>query len=1080
MAAVPEGASLEVRYVEPSLDLATLAACLADAVPPPPHAPPQSARSPARDRARSLIEWQPEAGTLVVDTGAALSRLAGTRDYRTLQPGPDGGFIRDAPVPRAKTRAYVGGRIVEGSGGRLQQSLEQMVSRIDAELDRAAEAGCDPVALVHPAAGALRAIGQRLHLDADAFLNVETRVRRTSLGPVATTKRERETDVGRLMAAIEEVDGDRADHFERMASAVRELLRQAGLADRAIDTAIEHHRYQAQRPGTQLSRFFDFLEDAALVRVRLEATFLIMEAIAHAAIQRRPSEDIGLLVAYIARATGLFRALAAPDGEELRLDLSREFGAEADLALHDEVVTAGFAGCLPVWPEWVTQLFERRQGAQLGAVTAREVSYRFRVNGRTPEDGRPAFESRLGRIRRTLRETTGPVRGARRSLAELVFLSAVVPLDSAAEASAKSALAAAREVARELEHGDSSAVARTLASLEVRAAAVARISRALVGVLKDAGTIVSAGILERSWDFFVNVRRSLVDVRRIGFAVDSPLMLPANSPGAETAAFFRQVHVTAGRPLPGHLFSLRVRVRLADGALRASPEIAHASIARELPRSWVQVVMRPDEPGSTSNGASSGGAASSLADARCAAPWLVSPRVEVRHDLRWLGDPRSLDERARHLLAAHRCGFSILVYTVLYCLLRRVRRALSPPEMSAGVPAPLAAGIFRIQRAGRGGDPMGGEQGLFAAAHALELALSRDFDVQMQGLVLGAAEDTRDKRRGQFGAFFARVPAVIERRSDVDLEPCVSLIVYGGRPCNGHPEQAGLRESTLCITRIYLARAVASPLRGYRLSRDAVRYEVRDDGGEAELPAVVLEEIHRLYEREGCRHVMILCRRYGSRRIGWAASRLRVPELPRLLADAASRYPGLCLYPLVRDTFPVTRMRERSAGEDAFEILRPDEHVEAYPAEARELRHAYTPVYSLATLHVVGPASKPQSGFCTYFLLRDSGAGSIEAAEQIRANLLLPASSVRADLIAVLRGVHYLESERPVTDEQTLQPVLDPYAWLQPDAIGQVGEVLVNSSRRRAGAVVLSLSAVLARISRVLHAPPAGTQRTQR
>jgi hypothetical protein len=98
------------------------------------------------------------------------------------------------------------------------------------------------------------------------------------------------------------------------------------------------------------------------------------------------------------------------------------------------------------------------------------------------------------------------------------------------------------------------------------------------------------------------------------------------------------------------------------------------------------------------------------------------------------------------------------------------------------------------------------------------------------------------------------------------------------------------------------------------------------------------------------------------------------------------------------------------------------------------------------------------------------GAGSIEAAEQIRANLLLPTSSVRADLIALLRGVHYLESERPATEERTLQPVLDPYSWLQPETIGHAGEIVVSSSRRRAGAVVISLPAVLERVSRVLHA----------
>jgi hypothetical protein len=693
----------------------------------------------------------------------------------------------------------------------------------------------------------------------------------------------------------------------------------------------------------------------------------------------------------------------------------------------------------------------------------------------------------------------------------------VIPAAAAADASAESALADARRVVRTLEDGGAEAVAQALAELEGRAAAVAKISRALIGTLRAAGTAVTAGVAGRIWDFYVNVRQSLIDRRRIGFAVDAPLMIPADSPARETAAFFRQIRVTAGRPLPGHLFSLRVRVRLAEGALRKDPAVARASIARELPAAWVQVAWGPmaaedaaggPEGGTTDEGrwTDSSFVLRPSSRARRTGPsadrWLVAPRVEVGYRLRWLGSPRALDERQQQMLAAYRCGFAILTYAVLCCLLRRVRGAAQQAQQAhpdaawSGERAALAVSVLRLQRGGRGQDAFGGEQGVFAAAHAVEVALGRDFDVRMQGLVLDDldAEETEDKRRGLYGALFAGLPAVITRRGGAEPEPRVGLIVYGARPCNGHPEQGGLREATLCVARTYLARAVAAPFRGYRIGCDAVVSEVRDDPGAlgglgapdarddrgnrgaAELPAVVIEEIRRLYEREGCRHVMILSHRYGSRRIGWAAARMRAPEVPRLLGEVAARFPGLCLYPLVRDTFPVTRLRERLADEDAFEILRPDEHVEAYPAEARALRHDYTPVYSLATLHVAGGggsgsgAGKPQSGFCAYFLLRDSGAGSIEAAEQIRANLLLPGSPVRTDLIAVLRGVHYLESQRPATEERTLQPVLDPYEWLQPETIGHAGEIQVGTSRRRAGTVVLSLPAVLERVSRVLHA----------
>jgi hypothetical protein len=82
-------------------------------------------------------------------------------------------------------------------------------------------------------------------------------------------------------------------------------------------------------------------------------------------------------------------------------------------------------------------------------------------------------------------------------------------------------------------------------------------------------------------------------------------------------------------------------------------------------------------------------------------------------------------------------------------------------------------------------------------------------------------------------------------------------------------------------------------------------------------------------------------------------------------------------------------MRRRDAdNEDAFEILAPDEHLSG-GVMGGDLRRDYIPVYSLATLYVIGEASKPQSGVCTYFLLREQGGTSIEQAERLRANLLL-------------------------------------------------------------------------------------------
>jgi hypothetical protein len=351
----------------------------------------------------------------------------------------------------------------------------------------------------------------------------------------------------------------------------------------------------------------------------------------------------------------------------------------------------------------------------------------------------------------------------------------------------------------------------------------------------------------------------------------------------------------------------------------------------------------------------------------------------------------------------------------------------------------------------------------------------------MQGLVLEDAPPAA-KQRGVYGALFAGLPTLVERRAPRDSphhpEPSVGLVTFGSRPCTSTPDQPDEPGDNLFTVRTYRAEATSlqpadasGPSSGYRLWCDAVRTEIRDGRDEDAVPPVVAEEIHRLYGL-GCRHVLLLAHRYGGRRVGGAV-RYRLHDHANTLAALAAAHPDLYVYPLVRDAFPVTRLRRREAGrEDAFEILAPDEHLAGERLEG-ELRHDYTPVYSLATMHVVDDAKKPQSGVCTYFLLRAPAAGSIERAERTRANLLLTggaAAGLRGDLLAVLRGLHYLEAERAPSRDGYFQPVLDPYGWLSPDSRGNAGEVVVRRSRRRAGDVVLSLPAVLEHVSRALHA----------
>src|SRR5687767_9147653 len=110
-----EGARLEVRSPEPAIDLAALAACLAAAVPVPslpvaflpvsprsPAAPPPKASPGAGPSRKRLLRWDDGSGVLTIDTPAVLSRLGRSPALKTLKPGPGPGFLRHAPVPRAR------------------------------------------------------------------------------------------------------------------------------------------------------------------------------------------------------------------------------------------------------------------------------------------------------------------------------------------------------------------------------------------------------------------------------------------------------------------------------------------------------------------------------------------------------------------------------------------------------------------------------------------------------------------------------------------------------------------------------------------------------------------------------------------------------------------------------------------------------------------------------------------------------------------------------------------------------------------------------------------------------------------
>jgi hypothetical protein len=233
-------------------------------------------------------------------------------------------------------------------------------------------------------------------------------------------------------------------------------------------------------------------------------------------------------------------------------------------------------------------------------------------------------------------------------------------------------------------------------------------------------------------------------------------------------------------------------------------------------------------------------------------------------------------------------------------------------------------------------------------------------------------------------------------------------------------------------------------------------------------PQLVLEEIARL-RSEGYQHVVLLSHHFGNRHIGRAAERHSPHGTFEFLEDASKRFPDVYLYPLRRDVFPATRLHKRLASESGFEVLSFNDHQAMYDAQTQNLLRSLMPIYTFATLAVVGEAGRPQSGFCTYFFDSEQRLTSVEWAETVRQNILGIGAGkpVRESIVGLLRTLHYLESEKSAVKQQVL-PVLDPFDWASPVKTGTAGELEVMK-RRGKGGVQLSFPALLAHVTKVLH-----------
>lgn len=1023
------GSSISARTRTPSLQLHRLAELLTKSLAPEPGAQGIDALP--------LISLS--ANRLVVNPRSVLKRFFSHKDFaEAFAPGQDSGFICDMELPPIGTTARVGGRLLPGSEAQVTKAIERLHEGIAEAIRRALE----DRSVTELCFDSIQLGLERIAASADESLVLGER--EAVMVPVqfASESRraeERSRDVARVFTAIETVNG--ADCLDAFLDNVAVRLRRGQMDEDTIDAIVKNLREQRKLEGSQISRFFNFLDDEALARVRLQVSMRLMEAIAaHAS---------PLFDKYVQRVTRCYEQFGSPEGTALLLDVTSVYGQAGRVDLAEQLRKATFYNCLSVWPEWATQLFETRAKSDTGFRTIREVSYRFRVNGRSPQTGKNAFDSRLEMLRGHLDPERPLISRLPWSLAQLVFLHLAIPFEDGSDVDLKEE---AQRVALELKRDPAATIESLVDALVMRSSVMRALADELVRMMKEKSRRIVEATAKRIDRFTVSVNRDVVNWDAVVSMASSKTDILVKQEGHDqNVAWFAQLVISDATIVPGSIASYTVQTELKERSLAPVGEQREVPYERELTALHFPIRFVPYTWDKSAGSWVENGPCLGLLDGGCG--------VEVQYDLRLLrlGRPKDNEkERSEQFRSATVTAFALIVYIALWQLIRLAQARAGDRS--------LTATLVRLQPEGRDVEDEDGSAAVYTISQALEKALSREIPVKLQGLVTGdeVAANMKWRRRGAVHALLGGQPLVFPMEGSLAK---VALVNYVTRPCDTHPlySDAG---GYLFIARTYQAtrngdRAVL------RLDRMQSRYvEHKEAFG---TPHLILEELARL-GKAGFEHVLLLSHHFGNRHIGRAAERHAPHGTLEFLDAVVARYPEMHIYTLRRDVFPAMRLRNRESGESGFEVTQYGDHQTMYQDLKNIDLRSLMPIYTFATMATPDERGRPQSGFCTYFFDVEERMSDARVAARIQANILgtgPDASRILESLIATLRAVHFMESEKPAARGLWI-PVLDPFGWMTPTATREAGELTVMR-RRSKGSVLLSFPALLSHVTKILH-----------
>lgn len=942
-----------------------------------------------------------------------------------------GGFLRDLIKPAKNTTAKMGGKIFQDDFGGLARAIQKLKNGIDDQLDQF-DLNANQLLVNNPKV-ALAALGKAVGLK-DFYRPLPAK-----LVPIAFAKAghiESPNCLARVFSAVEETQAENLP--KQLAKTIADALEQRDdeFDERQREKLIAGLEQEANQTDSQVTRFLNFLEDHAQSRVRLSVSFAIMRNLARRA-RTLNDDNSNAFVDYVHRIIILFKLYGKPETEQvLCLNLSRDYGEAADFSAFDELVKQGFYDCLPVWAEWKAQIFESRQTDP--AATIREVSYRFRVNGKNPQDElKPAFESRLSRLYEAL-ERTDYSQSLAKKIMQVAFLWLVLSPKIPRNATLEQLHIEAEKLAVFLKENGRVGVLQLIEQLKDQSDVVKKLSQTLGRLAKTSPNVIADSQNDVS-DLHLVVQQSIINwaaLERWRGKVPDPL-IKKNGNQHEITEWLKHIKIAKNpSEVVDSLFSIRVHTTLHERTLMSQNDaVSTLHTQRDVPDQLLNIVWQPF-------------------DVNVDSTWLMGAGITILYNPTFFDQkdhPDYSDEDRRQYRAAAISALAVFVYTTLQVVAK---------SFTVGRKQPLSALMLRFQVQGENAHKTAGDRLIYAAAQAIEAALMQDLSLRMQGMVTNNPTDYQ--KSGTAFALSAAFPLLF---SATPTLPKIAVVIYATRPCDVNlkiPDADGF----IFRAKTYLADATTTPLIGYRLRFEKMQSQVVSNQDAFENPQLIFEEVARLH-RFGYAHIILISNHYSNRRINRSAQRHSPHTQTCFVDEIAAHFPTVNLYMLRRDVFTAIRLRSRNNNESAFHTTHLSDHHHAAILPG-ELVKQLIPVLTFATLKVVGDnTERPQSGFCTYFFDTEQTGNNIEWRERARAHLLTD-SPIRESLLAVLRGLHFLETEKKPENNQN-KPVLDPFSWIQPATIGGAGEIQVIPPTKDTGGIELSLPAVLTRISDVLH-----------